>query len=234
MKKVRSIVIALVWLLPASTAKNALLRALGHNVHPGAIARSNVVWRVGSIEMAAGSRIGKLNVIKDVRLLKVGLDASIGKMNLISAHPIFAKLFPTGASLILEDHAYITSRHTVDCAARVTVGRYAAVAGHKTTILTHSIDLRTDSQSAAPVTIGERSFVATDCLILGGAELPARSVLAAGAVLSKTKTKGEPGLWGGVPAKRVGEVSGEWFSRSKTHTYRVHIPETDETVENAF
>ncbi|MBK5249137.1 MAG: hypothetical protein JJE50_06835 [Actinomycetales bacterium] len=234
MRRSKDVLLALAWLLPASPTKNAVLRALGHAVHPTARARSNLIWRVRSIEMGPASRIGRFNVVKNLRLLRLGREASIGRMNLISAHPVYGRLYPSGASTVLGQNAYITSRHSIDCSGPVTVEDFAAVAGHRTTILTHSVDLRTDAQVAHPVTVGARSFVSTNCLLVGGAALPAHSVLAAGAVLSRTRTAGEPGLWGGVPARRIGEIDGEWFTRSRTHTHRVHVPETGETVDEAF
>ncbi|WP_127129811.1 hypothetical protein [Georgenia sp. SYP-B2076] len=234
MSRLRDVVLLIVWLLPASGAKNAMLRAVGHRVHATARARCSLVWRARTVEMGPGSRIGRFNVVKNVRLLRLGREASIGRMNLISAHPVYGRLYPSGASMTLGDHSYLTSRHSVDCSGPVTIGDFAAVAGHRTTILTHSVDVRTDAQLAHPVTIGPRSFVSTNCLIVGGAELPSSSLLAAGAVLARARTGGEPGLWAGVPARRVGEVEGSWFARAETHTHRVFVPETGETVEKAF
>lgn len=226
----------LVWLLPASGGKNAALRLLGHAIAPGVVAHPCAVWRVERLVMAPGSRIGRLNVIKNLKLVEIGPAAAVGRLNLISAHPIFARLYTEGARLILAENAKITNRHSLDCSAVVVVGAYSTIAGHSSTVLTHSVDLRRDAQVAYPVTIGERSFVSTGCLLLGGGALPDQSVLAAGAVLTRAKTdrEAEPGLWAGVPARRVGEVDGAWFSRGGTHTRRVFVPDTGITVEGAF
>lgn len=234
MSLVRDVLRLLVWLAPASGAKNAVLRLLGHEVAPGVHARTCLVWRVQRLRMAPGSRIGRLNVLKHLRSVELGAHASIGRMNLVSAHPVFARLDPAGACLVLGPHAKITSRHQLDCSARVSVGAFAAVAGHRTTILTHAVDLRRDAQVARPVVIGERSFVGTNCLLLGGAVLPVRSVLGAGAVLTRAGDDRRPGLWAGVPARYVQGIEGAWFDRSATHTRRVHLPATGLTVEQAF
>ena len=58
MKRLRTLVVAFVWILPASPTKNRLLRRLGHSVHPSAVARSNIVLKVTRITMGPGSRIG--------------------------------------------------------------------------------------------------------------------------------------------------------------------------------
>lgn len=234
MNVARTAALALVWLLPASPLKNALLTRLGHPIAATAVAPTNIVWRAGRIRMAPGSRIGRLNVIKDVKAVTVGENASIGRMNLISAHPVYRRLYEHGAVLVLGDHAKITSRHSVDCSGGVTIGRYSSIAGRGTTIQTHSVDLRLDAQVAYPIVVGERSFVSSQCLLLGGCTVPPRSVLAAGAVLTRQKGAAEPGLWGGVPARRIAAIEGAWFDRATTHTRRVLEPSQGRILEDAF
>lgn len=225
---------ALVWLGPASRLKNWMLRGLGHHIHPTAIARSCLVINVSHFSMAAGSRIGRWNAIKNLLELSLETEATIGRFNTITANGVFARLYRDGARLTLAEHSYVTSRHRLDCSGSVHVGAFASVAGHSTTILTHSIDLRRDAQAAYPVIIGERSFLGTNCTLLGGAEMPPHSVLGAGSVLTRTRGQREPGLWAGVPATHRGPTAGLWFTRSVTGTRRVYIPATGETVENAF
>lgn len=234
MKRVRVGAQALVWLFPASRLKNWLLRRLGHRVHPAAIARSCLVINVTQFSMAAGSRVGRWNAIKNLYEVSLGAEATIGRFNTITANQVFARLYRDGARLTLAAHSYVTSRHRLDCSGSVHIGEYASVAGHSTTILTHSIDLRRDAQAAYPVIIGERSFLGTSCVLLGGAEMPADSVLGAGSVLTRSREKRAPGLWAGVPATHRGPTDGSWFTRSVTGTRRVYIPATDETVEDAF
>ncbi len=230
----KSLITTMIWLGPASGIKNALLRRMGHDVHPTARARASLVWKVGVFRMAAGSRMGRFNLVKNMRSVELGTGASVGRMNLVSAHPVYIKLWESSARLRLENNATITSRHSLDCSGGVSIGRFAGLFGHRSTIMSHSIDLRRDAQTALPVEIGARSFVGTNCLILGGASLPERSVLGAGSVLVKRRTLDAPGLYAGVPAKRVGDVEGAWFERSSTHTKRVYIPDTDQIDEDAF
>lgn len=225
---------SLLWLLPSSKVKNWLLRRVGHRIHPTAIARSCLVINVNKFSMGPGSRIGGWNAIKNLHEVSLGTDATIGRFNTITANQVFARLYQGGARLTLGAHSYVTSRHRLDCSGSVHVGEYASVAGHSTTILTHSIDLRRDAQAAYPVTIGERSFLGTSCILLGGAEMPADSVLGAGSVLTRSREARAPGLWAGVPATHRGPTEGSWFTRSVTGTRRVYIPATGETVEDAF
>jgi acetyltransferase-like isoleucine patch superfamily enzyme len=234
MNRLRTLVVAFAWILPASQTKNRLLRRLGHSVHPSAIARSNFVLKVTRITMGPGSRIGRWNVIKDLRLVSIGERSSVGRLNVISSHPVYKRLYPDGASLVVKSNAFITSRHQLDCSGSITLGSFSTIAGHETKILTHSIDVREDVQVAHPVVIGDRSFVGARCLILGGASLPDRSVLAAGSVFARSKSVGEPGLYAGVPARFRGPVEGKWFSRATTGTSRVFIPTTGTTIEDAL
>lgn len=233
-EKILVVVQFIVWLLPASKVKNAWLRALGHPVDSDATARTNVVWRVRLVALERGSRLGRWNIVKNVGALCLGEDASIGRLNVLSAHPVFTRLLSDGGTLVLAHHAKITSRHQIDCSGGVTIGAFASVAGHQTRIMSHSVDLTRNAQAAHPVRIGERSFVGTRALILGGAWLPDRSVLAAGSVLVKSKGTPEPGLWGGVPASHRGAVSGRWFDRSATSTRDVWIPGTDTIIRDAL
>lgn len=225
----RDLMLLVLWLLPASRAKNRLLTMFGHRVSPAASARSNLVWKVRSFEMAPHARINRWNLIKGIRSVRLAPYATIGRNNIISAHSSYSQL-PGGAHLHLGEHSYVTSRHSIDCSGSLTLGAYAALAGFGSQVLTHSIDLTRDAQTAYPVTIGERSFVGARCLLLGGARLPARSVLAAGSVLTDA-VRTQQGLWAGVPAKYKSAVEGRWFDRTVGETLDLYVPESDHTIE---
>lgn len=224
-----------IWALPPSTAKNFALRRLGHAVHPRARAGSNIVWKVDSIELDADSRIGKWNVVKNMRRVRIGTHGMIGRMNLISAHPVYVRALPDGGVLDVGPHAKIMSRHQLDCSACVRIGAFASLAGTESRILTHSVDLSINAQTANPVRVGERAFVASRALLLGGSRLPERSVLAAGAVLARAKADEQrPGLYAGVPARWVREANGAWFDRTEGETRRVVITRKDGISEHHF
>jgi len=229
-EKVRDLLLLALWLLPASQVKNALLRRAGHRVHPTAVARSSIVWRVRSFELGPQASFGSANVVKNMSRISLGEDAMIGRWNLMSSHPLFVRHLPDGGSLVLGDHAKITSRHQLDCSGSVRLGAFASIAGHQSRVMSHSVDLTRNAQAAFPVVIGERAFVGTRVLILGGAVLPPRSVLGAGSVLTRSRPDPEAGLWAGVPARHRGPVSGAWFDRAETSTHDLWIPETDTIV----
>jgi acetyltransferase-like isoleucine patch superfamily enzyme len=232
--KVLQVARAVAWLLPSSPTKNALLRRLGHPVHPTAVAHPCLVWGVDRVELEAGSSIGTGNLLKHVRRVALGEDAAMGRYNVVSAHPVYRRLLPGGSEVVLETGAKVTSRHHLDGSGGVRMGAYASLAGHGTLVLTHSVDLRVDAQTARPATVGHHAFVGARCILLGGSVLPERSVLGAGSVLTRSRTAGQPGLWAGSPATRRGDVAGAWFERTTTHTRRILVPETGDIIERAF
>lgn len=221
------LVLLLGWLLPASRTKNRLLTRLGHRVHPSARVEPNLVWKVQVMALGPGAQIYKWNVFKNMRLVQLGENALIGRFNLVSAHPAFERLYRYGAELRMGRESFVTSLHHLDCSGSFTLGELSALAGHQTRVMTHSIDLRRNAQAAYPIAVGSRSFVSARCLLLGGATLPERSVLAAGSTLIKGSLESGPGLYAGSPAKFKWEIAGAWFDREQSATTAFWDPETE-------
>jgi len=205
-------------LLPASRMKNWMLRFAGYSISAGAEIGPVVIWKVADFSAAAGSRIGAFNVFRDLNRVVVGSRATVGSWNWISAAvPFLSHLGATGELVLGEDSA-ITSRHYIDCSGGVEVGRFSIVAGQRSTILTHGIDFTTARQTSEQVKFGDYSFVSTNCTVLKGATLPSKSILAAGAVLSRAgQDNDRPGLWGGVPARWIKSVDGHYFERETAY-----------------
>jgi acetyltransferase-like isoleucine patch superfamily enzyme len=72
-------------------------------------------------------------------------------------------------------------------------------------VLTHAVDLYRTRQAAKAVYIGEYSYVGTNCVLLSGSKLPARSILGAGSVLTGPH-KEESHLYRGNPAIKVRRI----------------------------
>lgn len=234
MSRIRDAAVAALWLLPSTQAKREALARFGHVIHPTAVARPNLVWRVGRVELGPGSRLGLLNTLKNMRSVSLGAGARVGRLNVISSHPVYRRLYPDGAALTLAADSTVTSRHSLDCAGGLSIGEMSLVAGRGSLFLTHSIDPTRDAQVAHPITVGARTFVSARCTVLGGATLPDRSIFAAGAVVARSREPRTPGLYAGVPARRIGDASGSWYDRSASQTRRVYVPATGETIEDAF
>ncbi len=116
----------------------------------------------------------------------------------------------------MERHAGISSRHFIDCTARVRIGAFTTVAGFRSQLITHSIDLAAGRQSSEPIEIGEYCFLGTEAVVLGGSCLPHHSVLGAKSLLNK-KWEMPFHLYGGVPAKPLKKLPEEmeYFRRQE-------------------
>jgi maltose O-acetyltransferase len=95
-----------------------------------------------------------------------------------------------------------------DRSAGITIGDYAVLSPQVTIVTaTHSLDgvrARIGPVEWLPVTIGEGAWLGLGCTILAGVTIGARSVVAAGAVV--TKDVPDNTLVAGVPAKIVKEL----------------------------
>ena len=207
-------------LLPWPIRRHALQWFLGYEIHPTArIGRSWIFPR--RLVMHAHARIGDLNVAVHLDRMEIGAHASIGRSNWITGFPKndarhFSHLPDRRPELHLGAHSAVTKQHHLDCTERIEIGAFTTIAGYGSQLLTHSIDVNRNRQDAAPINLGEYCFVGTDVVILGGAELPARSVLGAKSLLNKRHA--EPGwLYAGVPAQAVKPIPPDaaYFSRTR-------------------
>ena len=201
--------------------RRLLLRALfDYRIHPRArIGLALVVVR--RLQLGDGAHIGHFTLIKGLDRLELGAHARIGRGNWISGFPLghpkhFAHQPERRCELVLGAHAAVTNRHLLDCTGGIVIGPFATFAGFQSQILTHSIDLAANCQSSQPVTIGAYCFVGTNCVVLGGAALPERSVLGAKSLLNKAYA--ETGqLYAGVPARPVKSLDPQlpYFHRTR-------------------
>jgi len=157
------------------------------------------------LEMAKDARIHHLVICKPIDLLSMGPDSGIGSMTFITGIPTsnavhFRHVESRKCELVLGRGVGITGRHYIDCNGGVYVDCFTTIAGLRSQILTHSIDIYNCRQHAAPVHIGKFCFIGTNCVILPGASLPDYSVLGACAVLNKTYTESCM-LYAGTPAR---------------------------------
>jgi hypothetical protein len=214
----KRILLAVTMLLPWTVRRRALKLFFGYSLHP--TSRIGIAWVLPKhLVMEEHSRIGHLTVCKGMDLLHLGAHAWIGRLNWITAYPSSADGFfrdEAGRSpqLVLGKHAAITNRHIVDCSSSVTIGEFSTVAGWRSQILTHSIDLELNRQTSRPVQIGSYCFVGTDCVVLGGSALPDFSVLGAKSLLNKRYIETHY-LYGGTPSRPVKRLDERtpYFSR---------------------
>lgn len=207
-------------LLPWEWRRSFLEKRFGYSLHP--TSRIGLSWVFPRrLVMEEGARIGHLTVCKEIDLLHVGAHAVVGQLNWITGFPSgpgrhFAHQPDRQPELIIARHAGISSRHFIDCTARIRIGAFATVGGFRSQLLTHSIDLDANRQHAEPIDIGEYSFTGTNAVVLGGSVLPHHSVLGAQALLNK-KWDEPYRLYAGVPAKPIKELPQdmEYFRRTE-------------------
>ena len=199
--------------LPWQLRRRVLEKRFGFSMHP--TSRIGLSWIAPRrLVMEENARIGHFTLCKNCDLLHVGAHAVIGQLNWITGFPLggsrhFAHQPDRRPELIVEQHAGISSRHFIDCTARIRIGAYATVAGYRSQLITHSIDLEKGRQSSEQIEIGEYCFVGTESVVLGGSKLPHHSVLGAKSLLNRSLD--EPfHLYAGVPAKPIKRLPSEW------------------------
>ena len=206
----------LFWLLPWSLRKYCLATFLGFRIGEGARIGYSLIG-ARAVEIGDGASIGHLNYIGALDALRLSRYAVVGHLNWIScSRNILRGTSAVERSLNLEEHSGITNRHLFDCSDKIEVGAFTTVAGWRSQFLTHSIDLRTSIQVTAPIVIGRYCFVGTGVIVLKGAVLPDRCILAAGAVFSKSANESWY-VYGGVPAIPIKAIdkTDAYFSRAR-------------------
>jgi acetyltransferase-like isoleucine patch superfamily enzyme len=207
------VVQGLALMLPWSIRRRILHRLLGYELHP--TSRIGFAWvSARKVVLEANASIGHGTVCRGLDLLWMKDSATIGRGNWITGLPSahkghYEQQRGRQPQLIVEEHAAITSQHLVDCTNSITLGRFSTIAGFRSQLLTHTIDLERNVQTSAPITIGEYCFVGTNSLVLGNASLPSFSVLASSSLLNKSYSE-QYQLYGGVPAVPLRKLSPEY------------------------
>lgn len=192
--------------LPMALKRLVARWVYGWDIHPTAYIGPSVLT-VRHLSMGPGASIGGRNTITNVNELRLGEGATIGSGNMVKGwweHPT-QPLADRDPSLLLGDHAQIASYHYIDCVDTLELGRYAVIAGFRSTVLTHSIDLVRDKYVVGPIVLGEYAVVMSGCMLLAGTRVPPRSIVAAGSVVD-TRLSAELTLYRGNPAVAVREL----------------------------
>ena len=216
----RTLFVAFSLFLPPGLKRQWLRLTCGFQLAPGS--RIGLSWiNPHTLSMESGACIGHLTVCKGVEELRMGANSSIGNLNWITGFPKsisghFEEERTRECCLVLGRETAITHRHYLDATGDIFVGEFSTVAGIRSQILTHTIDLRKNRQSCRPVHIGARCFVGTGCVVLPGAKLPDRCVLGAMS-LFKDSFHEEGMLYAGNPAekRRALDTSEGYFARQE-------------------
>lgn len=170
--------------------------------------------------MEDGSRIGALCTIIHLDEVVLKAHSRMGRGNWVTGFPSgtrtshFAHQQDRVSRLVLGEHAAITKDHHIDCTNIIKIGAYTTIAGYRSQLLTHSIDLQVSRQHSEPINIGDYCLVGAEVVILGGARLPSYCVLGAKSLLNKVFDE-EWCLYAGIPAAKKGVIphDAKYFSR---------------------
>ncbi len=212
----RKILLAATIALPWSIRRRLYIRVLGWRLAPTARIGLSYV-DAAELTMAEGSRIGHFNVIRNVMLLELGEGSVIGQWNWLTAAIEFGSLAPPAGGfrgLKLGSYSAIASRHYLDSSGGIAIGHGSALAGVRSTLLTHEADVAAATIRAAPIEIGDHCLVSSNVNFTPGAIIPSRCVVAMGAVVTG-RLQEEDALYAGVPARVVRRDigSGHFFRR---------------------
>jgi acetyltransferase-like isoleucine patch superfamily enzyme len=215
---------ALVVILPWSLKRFMLRKLYGYDIHP--TAHIGLAWIFPrKLKMAAGSRFYSLSVAIHLDYIELGENSSIGRGCWITGlgtgdSQYFKHQTDRKSELIMSDNSHFTKNHHIDCTNTIKIGRMVTIAGYQSQFLSHSINVIENIQDSAPIEIGDFAFVGTNVVVLGGAKLPAYSVLGAKSLLNKAFTE-EYKLYGGVPAKMIADMpkDAKYFNRTDGFVY---------------
>jgi acetyltransferase-like isoleucine patch superfamily enzyme len=180
---IRNAATLLIMLLPQSAVKNATLRMLGHDV--AKYSRIGINLSLGNklISLQEYARIGNLNVIRNLNHLQLCNGAQIGNLNWISAAPEFSKQ-EMNAKLILRVQSAITNRHYLDVSGTLEIEDGGAIWGVKSTVMTHGIDPTTWLQTAKKTTIGRKTVIGSNSVVVPGTSIPDGCYFGMGSLIS--------------------------------------------------
>lgn len=211
----------LILFFPWEIRRRVLIFLYGFEIAPSAwIGKSIILAR--KLSMKPYSRIHHFVLCKKIDLLALEEDSGIATGCFITGFSskhlkYFKHRKERKCELVLGKSAGITNRHFIDCNGGVYIGEFSTIAGLRTQVLTHSIDVYQNRQDVKPVNIGRYCFIGTGCIILPGTGLPDFCVLGAGSVLTKAFTT-QYMLYAGNPAaprKKLDLNAIKYFHRDK-------------------
>jgi acetyltransferase-like isoleucine patch superfamily enzyme len=211
------------WLLPPNVPfKNWLLRKLGNHIGDGVIIGPTLVLNCGPFWIGDNTYLGLGNTFKSLRHVRLGKNVHIANFNFVTAQSAYQQFSDCVGYLIMEEMAGMTNRHYLDCAGQIVLRRNSGIGGLRSIFQSHEIDVKNNETYAGQIILEPNAMTGTGVLVLMGARLPERSVLAAGSVLTKQRDDAikPSGLYAGAPARYVRELTDfKWWDRTESITW---------------
>ncbi len=172
---------------------------------------------VDVLQLHGENRIGFLTIFRNLKLLHLEIGARIGTFNWIyGSRSIWADELES--TLRMKRGSSVTSRHIIDCMGGVEIGEFSLIAGYRSQIISHGINLKQCQQEFERVVVGRYCFIGTNVVILKGSNLSDYSVISAGSVF-KDRVSTPYSFYSGIPATRQAGLPEyfEFFKRSSSH-----------------
>lgn len=213
------------WLLPIlpSALKIPIYRrvfgySIGRDVRIGIS-----LIRVGKLTVGDHARIGSLTVFRDIPEVRIGSCCVIAGRTQFYSHREFSRsdsisIRRNCPQLIVGEHSFIGGGHLFDIQDSVIIGRFTTVAGTRSTVFTHQLDVASCQHVTKPVSIGDYCMVGSDVKFVPGARVPSYCVVGMGAVVTK-RFEDPYCLIAGNPARVVRRLAPDsaYFCRSVGH-----------------
>ncbi|GER21701.1 hypothetical protein NCCP1664_01980 [Zafaria cholistanensis] len=210
----KSLFVIVVGALPAGKIKNYLLRRAGWIIGDNVQIGPSVFVRIKNVSIEGGSRIGPLNVFRDLNLLHMESGSVIGQWNWVSSAPSIAG--QQGGKLHLGAESAVTSRHYLDVSGGVIIGSYTTIAGVRSTFVTHGIDWRSSQQRVQQIVVGDYCIVGSNCALTPGVSVASNVVVGMGTVLAKDSAlSGNTLVIGPRGSASSNDLSGQYFTRER-------------------
>jgi acetyltransferase-like isoleucine patch superfamily enzyme len=169
------------------------------------------------VELSNSASIGHFNLIRNLDLLYMDEFATLGSLNWITgARDIknsFANETNRTSRLVIGKHAAVTHQHLIDCTSTIKIGPFSTIAGYRSQLITHGINVLSNKQESQSIAIGSHCLIGTNSTILKGAKIPNNSIVAAGSVVVKAYSQ-EGVLIAGIPGVPIKTIAGAYFSRT--------------------
>lgn len=205
-------------LLPAGRLKNRLLNLAGHSIHKSARIHPILILGRTRLVISEGVHIGLLNVLRNVVQLELSEHCVIGQFNWFSCDPGLVASSPhlTAGTMTMLPFSDITSKHLIDVAGGVTLGTHSIIGGARSTLISHGLDVEANVVRTDPITIGQYTMLGACVQVILGANIPAYSVVAMGALVTRGLTT-ERMIYGGAPARPLRELNDAKFWLPELH-----------------
>ncbi len=208
----RNVAILIIGLLPSSKIKIWLLKCFRFDVSFKSVIQSNFLWNIQHLSIERGAKIRFGNVFKNVSFL-IGKNSIIGPLNWVTCAPALSHLSDYSGVLSVGGESAINSRNYLDCTGGINIGNFSDLAGVRSTLITHQIDVARAEQTCQSIVVGDYCLISSNCKFVPGVKIGEKSLVAMGSVLPKKSYPNNSKI-AGVPGRIIGKTEGLFYSRS--------------------